>query len=110
MAKRLITAEDLYRFQVPSGAAISPDGKHVILTLQRVEKKTEKKFSNLWVVPVEGGQPRQFTSGDQSDNHPVWSPDGSQIAFLSNRQNKDKPPALFLIPFNGGPTAGSDRR
>ena len=102
MAKRFITAEDLYQFQVPSGTTIAPDGKHIILSLQRVEKKSEKKYSNLWLVPVESGQPRQFTYGDQSDQHPVWSPDGSHIAFLSNRQNKDKPPALYIIPFHGG--------
>lgn len=102
MVKRLITAEDLYAFQVPSAPQISPNGEQVVLSIQRVERKTEKKFSNLWVVPVNGGSPRQFTFGNQSDSSPVWSPDGSQIAFLSNREDKEKPPAIYLIPFHGG--------
>lgn len=101
--KRLITAEDLYQLNVISGVRISPDGKHVVYALQRVDQKTEKKYTNLWVVDTNGQSPaRQFTYGDQNDSHPRWSPDGSQIAFLSNRGDKDKPAQIYLIPFNGG--------
>jgi len=76
--KRLITAEDLYKFELISGIEISPNGKHVIYAQQRVDQKTEKTFSNLWLVPTEGGEPCQFTYGDQNDRAPKWSPDGSQ--------------------------------
>ncbi len=100
--KRLITAEDLYQFQLLKGARIAPDGQHVIYSVHRVDPKTEKKYSNLWVVPVDGGEPRQFTYGDQNDGGPVWSPDGSQVAFLSNRGDKEKPAQVYLLPFFGG--------
>ncbi len=100
--KRLITAEDLYRFQIIKDARLAPDGKNVIYTLHRVNQKDEKKFSNLWLAPTGDAQPRQFTFGDQNDSTPRWSPDGSQIAFLSNRNDKDKPPQIFIIPFHGG--------
>jgi dipeptidyl aminopeptidase/acylaminoacyl peptidase len=66
-----------------------------------VDKKTEKKYSNLWVVSTDGGSARQFTYGDQSDTQPRWSPDGSQIAFISNRGN-EKQPQIYIIPFQGG--------
>src|SRR4030066_1627815 len=100
--KRLITAEDLYAFEQISNVRISPDGEHVIYSVQRVERKTEKKYTNLWIVPTTGGEARQFTYGDQSDSGPRWAPDGSQIAFLSNRGDKEKPPQVYLIPFGGG--------
>jgi dipeptidyl aminopeptidase/acylaminoacyl peptidase len=102
MKKRKITPEDLYRFELISDVRISPDGKHAVYTVQRVDRKTEKKFSNLWVVPTERGEARQFTFGDQNDGHPRWSPDGSQIAFISNRTDPEKPPQIYLIPFYGG--------
>jgi dipeptidyl aminopeptidase/acylaminoacyl peptidase len=101
--KRTILAEDLYELELISGVRLSPDGRHVLYAQQRVDAKTEKKYSNLWVVST-GLQPelRQFTYGDQVDNHPLWSPDGRQIAFFSNRGDKEKPTQIYLIPFDGG--------
>src|SRR3989337_2317955 len=77
--KRTITSQDLYKILVLSDVRLSSSGEHVIYTLQRVDPKTEKKYSNLWVVPTEGGQPYQFTYGDQIDTHASWSPDGRKL-------------------------------
>ena len=100
--KRHLTAEDLYQFKTVSAPRISPDGQHVIFCVQWVDSKTEKKYTNLWLVPSDGRQPaRQFTYGKQADTQPRWSPDGLQIAFLSNRQD-EKQAQIFLIPLHGG--------
>jgi len=99
--KRAITAEDLYQFQLISGCEISPDGRHVVFCLQRVDPKSHKESSNLWVVPTDGGPARQFTYGDQLDRRPKWSPDGQEIAFLSNR-GPAKQTQIYIIPFHGG--------
>ena len=98
--KRIITAEDLYKFQLLKSCAISPDGEHVAYSLHRVDKKTEKKYSNIWIAPTGGGRPRSFTYGDHSDSSPAWSPDGRQLAFISNRA--DGKTQLYVIPFRGG--------
>lgn len=98
---RRLTAEDLYRFEIISDARLAPDGRHVITAVQRIEQKTEKKHTNLWLVPTRSGQPQQFTYGDQADVMPRWSPDGQTIAFLSNRREKEQP-QIYLIPLHGG--------
>ncbi|MCA9968828.1 MAG: S9 family peptidase [Anaerolineales bacterium] len=99
---RRITAEDLYEFQLPSDPQISPDGRLVMFCVQWVERKTEKKFTNLWLAPADGSRPpRRFTHGKQRDTHPRWSPDGRQIAFLSNRAD-EKQAQIYLIPIDGG--------
>lgn len=99
--KRRMTAEDLYQFQLILDPQIAPDGRHVVYCLQWVQRDEEKKHSNLWVVPTDGGEPRQFTYGEHSDSAPRWSPDGKTIAFLSNRE-EEKQSQIYILPFHGG--------
>lgn len=42
-------------------------------------------WTHLFVVPAEGGTPRQLTSGDWNHNGVAWSPDGTEIYFTSYR-------------------------
>jgi dipeptidyl aminopeptidase/acylaminoacyl peptidase len=99
--RRAIEAEDLYRFQLPSDSQISPDGRHVVFCLARVDRESEKKSTNLWIVETGSGQTRQLTQGDQLDRQPRWSPDGQALAFLSNRADEDQF-QIYLLPMAGG--------
>ena len=97
--KRPLQAEDLYQLQTLTECEISPDGQWVLFCVGRVDRQTEKKYSNLWLVNTDDGHMRQFTNGDQNYSHPRWSPDGRTIAFLSNRGGQAQ---LYLIDFAGG--------
>lgn len=99
--KRRISADDIFRIKTLSGAEISPDGKHVVFSVNRIDKKTLKQYANLWIAGTDGKTLRQFTWGDQVDGSPKWSPKGDRIAFISNRKD-EKQPQIFIIPFSGG--------
>ena len=98
---RTMTAELIYDLQIVSDPQISPDGKHVLFGVQRVDRVKEKKYTNLWIVSTGGGEPRQFTYGDQVDQQARWSPDGKEIAFFSNRTDGEQE-QVYIIPFYGG--------
>ncbi|HQF70811.1 MAG TPA: S9 family peptidase, partial [Promineifilum sp.] len=96
-APRPTQADDLYRFQLPSDPQIAPDGTQVVFCVQRVERETEKKYTNLWLADSDGGRLRQFTHGKWADTQPRWSPDGQTLAFLSNRGSEEQA-QLYLLP------------
>lgn len=99
--KRPLTAEDLLTLQTVSDAQISPDGAHVAFVCAATDTEKNTYQSKIWRVPSDSSRPpRLFTGGKWSDSEPRWSPDSSQIAFVSDRQ--DETAQMFLIPSDGG--------
>jgi len=46
---------------------------------------SERSFRDIWTVPAEGGEIVPVTRDEHIDWNPVWSPDGEQLYFCSNR-------------------------
>lgn len=50
----------------------------------------DDRRAHLWVVEMKSGSAKQITEGDNwNDSDPQWSPDGTRLAFVSNRTGKE---------------------
>ncbi len=83
---------------------ISPDGARVAYTVSEVKMEKDKEWkstTHVWVVPTNGGKARQYTRGDKSATAPEWSPDGTMLAFLTDRE-KDGERQVWMMNADGG--------
>ncbi|MCP4726993.1 MAG: S9 family peptidase, partial [bacterium] len=76
---------------------ISPDGNHILFTTGFVDKINDRRRSNIWVSDFNGTRIRMMTEGNWSDSSPVWSPDGTKIAFISDRHGTSQ---LYVMWFD----------
>lgn len=70
-------------------AAISPDAKTIVFGYK----------GDLYTVPTSGGEAKILTSNPAYEGRPIWSPDGRQIAFRSNREGSFD---VYVIDAQGG--------
>ncbi len=100
-----LTPEIVVDLRVVTGVSMQPQGDYVAYTL-RVPRGPEEDpggtFTELWVVPTGGGEPRQFTAKPVSISSPGWLPDGSMITFLSHRRSVDPNTQVYSIALAGG--------
>lgn len=99
--RRGMTPEDITRIRWVSDVQLSPDGERVAFVVTTLSEKRDAYLSNVWMVPADGGEPRRLTSGDKRDGTPRWSPDGSRLAFVSERKG-DSHPQLYVMPTDAG--------
>jgi len=74
--------------------AVSADGRWLAFASDR----GGSGFLHLWVRPFDGGEARQLTEGANDDREPVFSPDGSMLAYRGEANGG----GVYLIPVEAG--------
>src|SRR5262249_7771669 len=81
-----------------NGLEFSPDGQRVATDIN------VNGYTDVWTVDLERSVPVRITFEQPASNHvAIWSPDGSQIGFVSNRNGNEK---LYVKSATG---AGDDQ-
>ena len=84
IAKARITPEVLWKFGRVTDHRLSPDGKTVIYGVTRYDVATNLKMTDIYSIPVNGGDAIKLTDGKYSCTNQRFIPGKSQIAYLSS--------------------------
>jgi dipeptidyl aminopeptidase/acylaminoacyl peptidase len=98
---QLLTAEKMWALKRLGDPSITPDGQLAVVPVTTYDIKENKGFTDLWLVPLAGGDARQLTSDKANDTQATLSPDGKWVAFISKRGD-DTENQVYVIPIDGG--------
>src|SRR4051795_9208116 len=93
------TVDQILSLKRAGSPAISPDGRLVAYTVRETNWDDNAYETEIWIVDAAGGSPRQLTNAKKSSRAPAWSPNGTRLAFISDRTDKSQ---IYVI----NPTAG----
>lgn len=104
-------------------AAVSPDGRWIAyiadsrlrpdsvaqaerdsiaqLPYDAVRDEAPRNDSDIFIIPVDGGEPRRLTSMNGSERGIIWSPDSDEIAFVSSTSRTDSR-RIWVVDARGG--------
>jgi len=80
-----------------SDPVFSPDGSRVAYSA-RVNGNVD-----VYVIAVDGGEPKRLTWHPGDDKVVGWTPDGRRILFASRRESANWSSQLYTVPLDGGP-------
>ncbi len=84
-ASRPLKFSDLLRTSRLSSPVVSPDGKQVAYVCTEFEQYSYKSKSDIYLIPLSGGEPRALTTNGAGNDNPMFTPDGKALVFASTR-------------------------
>jgi dipeptidyl aminopeptidase/acylaminoacyl peptidase len=105
-ASQGLTPEQVVALRSVTAVAMSPDGQWVAYTATRPRDEVETRapaFSELWVVPAAGGEPRLIVGQPHTAASPQWSPDGRTLTFAATLPQAERRQVYGVAPTGGDP-------
>ncbi len=87
---RIISADDLLALKSVSDPQISPDGKWVAYTVERVDVEADESSTQIFMVSTDDKNVVQLTADEYSASTPRWSPDGLHLGFLAAKGDDEE--------------------
>jgi dipeptidyl aminopeptidase/acylaminoacyl peptidase len=100
-----LTSEQVVDLKLVTSVSMHPSGEYVAYTLRVPRGADEERggsYTEIWVVPTRGGEPRRYTSKPVSAFDVGWSPDGAMITFRARRESHDAHTQVWGMMLGGG--------
>lgn len=101
-ARTRLGPDDVGRLVEVKDVCLSPDGGWVAYVVLGADLEKDLSTSDIWMASWDGARQVRLTSDPAQDTHPRWSPDGRQLAFLSDRGNEDEIAQVWALDLAGG--------
>jgi acylaminoacyl-peptidase len=98
-----LTVEDVFNIEYAADPQVASDGRQVAYVRQFADVMTDRRYSNIWIASADGTSHRPVTVGSFSDEAPRWSPDGTRLLYVSDRDGGR--PQLHVRWMDTGQTA-----
>lgn len=83
-------ARDVFELERAVDPRVSPDGYQVVYVRSGFDVMKDRARTALWIASVDGTTHRPLTDGTYAVSQPRWSPDGSRIAYVANRDDRSQ--------------------
>jgi dipeptidyl aminopeptidase/acylaminoacyl peptidase len=97
--KAVPTVDEILSLKRAGSPEISPDGRLVAYTIRDTNWDENAYETEIWLAEVATGTAHQLTNAKKSSQSPAWAPDGSRLAFTSDRTDKRQ---IYIIDPRGG--------
>ncbi|HEV2862378.1 MAG TPA: DPP IV N-terminal domain-containing protein, partial [Pyrinomonadaceae bacterium] len=78
--------QELLKVRRVADPQLSPDGRWVAYQVTTPDPAANRNRTQVYVIPINGGEPKQLTSGASNAMTPRWSPDGRKLAYVTGGQ------------------------